>query len=341
MADTVPTFAPAVTEPNARTDAPTAPNPGPGLSQVTQVTDAGPPTSEAGPTLAQLKAARREAAKPGSPKPVETAPIQPQGATPAAPAATPTEPTKTQASIDMDPAELGKFASLSKEVRTAKQQLKEAQDKLAQYGKFEKVQQLAKEGKHYDAAREAGIDVDAALHDLLGIQAKTPEQSALTELEARTAKALELAESLAKAEQAKADAAAKAAREVGQAKVVSAIQAATDKFPHLGKSTELISMALKDADEAYEKAKADAIEAEVIDKNGDLPDETKNKLLLSTLDRHEQKWAAVFGAKQSAVAAAEAKPGIADLRGGVGALRPGGGNKPLTLDEVKQLRRSK
>jgi len=337
MADTAPTFAPAVTEPNARTDAPTAPNPGPGLSQVTQVTDAGPPVSEAGPTLAQLKAARRAPAKPTE---STQAPVAPAATTEPAAAQTNTEPSKTQASIDMDPAELGKFASLSKEVRTAKQQLKEAQDKLAQYGKFEKVQQLAKEGKHYDAAREAGIDVDAALHDLLGIQAKTPEQSALTELEARTAKALELAESLAKAEQAKADAAAKAAREAGQAKVVSAIQAATDKFPHLGKSTELISMALRDADEAYEKAKADAIEAEVIDKNGDLPDETKNKLLLSTLDRHEQKWAAVFGAKQAAEAA-EAKPGIADLRGGVGALRPGGGSKPLTLDEVKQLRRSK
>ena len=127
------------------------------------------------PTLAELKAARRDKA---APTPKATVPPASGGSTsssstPAPPAASGTpapaaQGDKQTAQIDMSDDALKSFTNLQRELREARTKLKNTEDRIASFGKFEKAQTLAKEGKHYDAAREAGIDVDAALAELLG-----------------------------------------------------------------------------------------------------------------------------------------------------------------------------
>ena len=82
-------------------------------------------------------------------------------------AAKPAEPPAT-ATIDMDAKALSEFTAQSKAVRDLKAKLDDAEKRLADFGKIEKAKQLAKDGKHFDAIREAGFfDIDAALAELL------------------------------------------------------------------------------------------------------------------------------------------------------------------------------
>lgn len=224
----------------------------------------------------------------------------------------------------MDPAALKQFTTLNRELRAARAKQKEAEDRVAAFAKLERAQTLAKEGKHYDAAREAGIDVDAALAELLGAKG-APENA---ELRAITAK-LEALEKAREAEAKTRDEAEKRAAaaedERGRAAVVAHVGREAAKYPHLAKAPELVHAALKDADAAYAKLKTDG---------ADLTADEKNALILDALAAHEEKWAKTFGAPAKPVAGFGA-----ELRGNVTEAATGQ-RKAMTFAEVKAARQA-
>lgn len=274
---------------------------------VTTETPAAPAADQpaAAPTLAEVKAARR-APKAAAPKTdntlpapgVDTGDAKPKPAA-AAPAPKPVEPPAKPAEavkIDMDEKSLSQFTQLSKDVRETKEKLKAAEAKLAEFANFEKARGLAKDGKHYDAARAAGIDVDAALAELLqanpGQQASPELLTLKKEIEALKAKGDEAEKAHAAAKAAEAEASLKNDRTV-TGKVVADSAA---KYPHLAKAPELVDAAFKDFTDSRSKLEKE---------NGSpLPGDEQAKLLLAALDVHEEKWAKVFGTKPAETPAA-------------------------------------
>lgn len=304
-------------------------------------------------TLADLKAARRAAPAAGKP-PAAAAQAVPgkEGAPPApgsggstssstansdpgtngtpAPSAGAEDKSKQGgATIDMEPAELAHFTSLNREVRRAREALKEAEAKLSGFGRFEKAAKLAQEGKHYDAAREAGIDVDAALAELLGQQQGTPGDTEVAKLrkDVEDLRKAREEEARAKADEAKRQ--ADAEQNQGRARVIEAVQKAADKYPYLAKSPDLIKSALADADAAYEKVKAEF--------GGVVSDADKNRILMTALDVHEEKWATTFGPPKERKNDPQTPGFSGDLRGGVKetAVAP---PKRMTFEEVRARR---
>ena len=276
------------------------------------------------PTIADIKAARRAAQKttpPATPASNEPAKAVDDGGKPEAK----TEPVQ----IDMDEKSLAQFTTLNKELRTARAKLKETEEKVAAYARYERAEALKKEGKHYDAAREAGFDVDAALHDLLGVQAQTPEATELTKLqkEVEDLKKARTDEQKAKDEQTKKSEAAEYER--GHQRVIDHVTKEAAKYAYLSKDPDLVRAALKDAETAYEQLKT---ELRKDDPNADLPDDEKNKLLFDALDVHEEKWASKFGPKKDV-------PGFdSSLRGNV-SEKADAPPKSMTFEEVKAARR--
>jgi len=228
---------------------------------------------------------------------------------------------------------LKSFTNLQRELREARTKLKNTEDRIASFGKFEKAQTLAKEGKHYDAAREAGIDVDAALAELLGqnggqsptagqIDKKLADEIAdLVKFKDDTLKEREASKA------ADAEAVVKRDREVTGRFVTD--NAA--KYPFLAKSPDLVDGVFAD----YTKAKA-KLEAE----GEALSDKEQVKLMLDSLAVHEEKWAKVFGAPATTEAKTEGEqPAGPDGSARAGVRQPPPAEKKkLTFDELKAER---
>lgn len=264
----------------------------------TPVTETAQPA--AAPTLAEVKAARRAkaapppAAKTTEPAPgVETGDARPKPAPTVAPPETPkpaeppaVKPPET-AKIDMDPKALSEFTQLSKEVREAKAKLKETEAKLVEFGKYQKAEELKKTGKHYDAIREAGFDVDAALAELLQAnpgQAVSPQLLEMKrELEALKAKDADRDKQTA----AEKEAAEKASVESDRKIALRHVTESAKTYPHLAKAPELVDAAFAD----FTKARAKLHEQNGVPLSG----EEQAKLLTDALAVHEEKWAKVFG----------------------------------------------
>ena len=275
---------------------------------VTTETPAAPAADQpaAAPTLAEVKAARRAAkaapaaAKTTEPAPgVETGDAKPKPAA-SAPAPKPAEPPPAKPAepvkIDMDEKSLSQFTQLSKDVRETKEKLKAAEAKLAEFANFEKARGLAKDGKHYDAARAAGIDVDAALAELLQAnpgQQASPELVALKrEIDALKAKGDETEKAQAAAKAAEAEAAIKNDRAIAGKFVTDS----ATKYAHLAKAPELVDAAFNDFRQSREKLEKDT--------GAPMPGDEQAKLLLAALDVHEEKWAKVFGVAKTETPAA-------------------------------------
>jgi len=296
------------------------------------------------PTLAELKAARRDKA---APAPKATVPpasgsggSTSSSSTPAAPATSGTPAPAAQgdkppatAQIDMSDDALKSFTNLQRELREARTKLKNTEDRIASFGKFEKAQTLAKEGKHYDAAREAGIDVDAALAELLGqnggqsptagqIDKKLADEIAdLVKFKDDTLKEREASKA------AEVEAVVKRDREVtGRFVTDNAV-----KYPFLAKSPDLVDGVFSD----YTKAKA-KLEAE----GEALSDKEQVKLMLDSLAVHEEKWAKVFGTPATTEAKTEGEqPAGPDGSARAGVRQPPPAEKKkLTFDELKAER---
>lgn len=243
-------------------------------------------------TLAAVKAARRGKTAPvvkGEPAAgTETGDAKPPApaAAPPAPAAPPPAPPAT-AKIDMSEKELAQFTQLNKDVRETKEKLASAEARLLQFGKIEKARQLAKDGKNYDAIREAGFDIDAALAELL---AKNPGQVPSPELLAIKREIDELKDVRTKDEQARTErtAAEQAASLANDRQIASKfVTENVAKYGHLAKAPELVEAAFKDFADARTKLQA----AGTVMSGDD-----QAKLLLDALSVHEEKWARVFGA---------------------------------------------
>lgn len=232
------------------------------------------------------------------------------------------------ASIDMDADALKRFTDLSRRVREAETKYKNAQAEVEKFSKFQKVEALAKDGKHYDAAREAGIDVDAALAELLG---KTDGNPSASQVDGALAKRLEALEKKQEA-QDKKDADAKEAEVKAQ---VEADRKTTQefvaknltKYPFLAKSPKLVDIAFKDYAGAKEKVEAEEGRPMTADE--------QTKLLLTALDVHEDDWRNALGDKKPSDTPA---PGIGgDSRAGV-KQPPAPVKAKLTFDELKAER---
>lgn len=293
-----------------------------------------------GPTLADIKAARRTKAQAadqpagaaGDTRGLQTAP---QNAAENAPKPPAGEKPAT-ATIDMDGDALKNFTELNRQLREARTKTKNLEERIAGFGRFEKAQSLAKEGKHYDAAREAGIDVDAALAELLGktdgnptsgqIDKKLAEQIAdLQKFKDDTVKERE------ERKKADADASAKAERQTVGKFVTDNVA----KYPFLAKSQTLVDLAYRD----YEVNQT-RVEAE---EGREMTAEEKSRLLLAALAVHEEDWAKSFGGQSAAapVSTGETAPGVdAGARAGVKQPAPTVAKK-VTFEELKRERAAK
>jgi len=300
--------------------------------------EAAPVAPPRAPSLNDMKAARRAKAV-AAPK-APAAPVAASGAstssssTSAAPATNGTpapnaaEPASATATIEMDPAALKQFSTLSRELRDSRAKTKELEGKIAGFGKFEKAQALAKEGKHYDAAREAGIDVDAALAELLGQNGGTATSTQIDKKLADRLEALEKRDAdRVKADQdraaAETDAAVKRDRDV----TGKFVEQNAAKYPHLAKAPELVDSVFSDYTKAKAKLEADGTK---------MSDADQVTLMLESLAVHEEKWAKAFG---PAATTEETPTNGVDGTARAGVRQPA--DKPkhkLTFDELKAER---
>ncbi len=321
--------------PATDTSVPATATPGTEAAPAVTAPDMGGANTASVVSLASLKAARRAAAK-AAPSVAAPAPVE---AKPAEPAAAPASTEPATATIDMDAASLAQFTGLNKKLRAAQDEAKQLQAKIAAFAKYEKAEALRTQGRHYDAAREAGIDVDAAIADLLG---KTPEQAQGSDELAKIKTDLEeLRQAKADEEKARADqarTAAEQATERSRQAIVDAVSKAQDKFPMLSRSPDLVKAALADAEKAYEIIKAKG-KADTGQDDFDLDAAGKNKLLDDALAVHEEKWAKTFGVVQPKTDPAKpATPGFgAGMRGNVTAVKTEPA-KRMTFEEVRARR---
>lgn len=231
----------------------------------------------------------------------------------------------------MDAEALKNFTELNRQLRESKTKQKNLEERIAGFGRFEKAQALAKDGKHYDAAREAGIDVDAALAELLGrgnanptagqIDAKLADEIAdLKKFKEETVKEKEESKAAAAAQAEKAD----------RTEVGGFVAANATKFPILAKAPELV-------DRVFEEFRTERAKQQ--EEGEAMSSADQAKLVFKILQDHEGKWAKVFGAPAPAPAA-EAPASIDGARAGVREPPPSTKTK-LTFDELKRERAAK
>jgi len=293
------------------------------------------------PSLAEIKAARRApkaAAQPasgsaGSTSSPSTSSAQPTSVTPAASAGD--KPTTAQ--IDMDGEALKNFTELNRQLREARTKTKNLEDRIAGFGRFEKAQALAKEGKHYDAAKEAGIDVDAALAEILGQQGGAATSTQIDRKLLERLDALE-ADKLTRDKEADDRKKTTVAASIEEDRKITG-KFVTDnatKYPYLAKSPRLVGMAFGEYTTA--KTKIEATEGR------ELTGEENVRLMLATLDTCEAESVKEFGAAAPAAKAdgEEASTGLDGVaaRAGVRQLASAAPKK-LTWDELKRERAAK
>jgi hypothetical protein len=283
------------------------------------------------PTLADMKAARREKAATIADQQAAAAVVtQGQANLNAQAAGTPPKPDPATVTIDMDAGDLKKFATLSREKREALAKVKELEGKIGSFGKFEKASALAKEGKHYDAAREAGIDVDAAIAELLG---QTNGQPTATQIDKDLKGRLEALEADNQAMKAKEESRQKAAKELAmetdRKTATEFVKTNQAKYPFLAKSSKLVDIAFKDY--ADNRAKIEAESGE------EMSGAEQAKLLLAALSVHEEDWANALGDKPASKT--EAAPAGPDGSARAGVTQPPVKQKAkLTFEELKAER---
>jgi hypothetical protein len=256
-----------------------------------------------------------------------------------------TEPPKTETpktdapKTDVKVDEVTQFARLSKELREAKAALKAAEAKGSVAGVAEKVQKLIAEGKHLEALAAAGIDLDTAVTQQLGLPpgtdaaGKTDAEKRIEELERR------LAERDTK-EQTQNTAARTehAMRVIGDHVAKNAAE-----FTYLSRNPAWIQEAYLGAEEAFTSLTRDGKV---------LTNAEKDSLVLNALKLTEQRYAelskyftakgdlgqAPSGAPVSPASATQSPATFdASMRGGT--VRPAV-SKKLTWDELRTQRRN-
>lgn len=224
-------------------------------------------------TVADLKAARRtEPAKPGDQQPETDKSKDPVQAK--------TDPAKPEADKTLET-----FKSLRKELEEKSARLAEAEAAMTEAQIVRKAKELAKQGKNYEAIKLLELDFDAAAREVMGLE---PEQASEkdAEIEALKAKLAELegkANELVKSKEELDAERLRQTKEQGLKAIKDHVKASKDKFPFLSRSDSWIEHALKGADEAYLKIRADR------DKAGkpDLTPEEKEKLIDTALTEGE------------------------------------------------------
>lgn len=277
---------------------------------------------------------------------------------PAAPVVDPKKAAAT-AEVDIDAAKLGAFTKLNRDLMAATKRIRELESGTVPLAdKFKAAQELAKKGDHFGAIKAAGLDLDAAVRQVM--QAETEEKETdpklkklqddlaaanekLAALEGNVTKTDEETKRLAKAR-------AEADRAAAEERIVAEVTLAADKFPFLSKSAKFVKEALDGADEAYPLA--------VKHLGRELTGEEKNNLLRAALEEAEEQHAArakLYGvvprkpkkpaepAAPAAVAPAPPAAGTetpttadAGMRGNVQVVKPRG---KRTLAEIKAERR--
>ena len=319
MADTPAAPVAAVPAPAAPASAPVVP---------TDPASSTQPIATKAPGIADLKAARRAATPAIDATPPPAAPVTTTTAEP--------PPPKATATIEMDEGALKQFSTLSRELREAKAKAKDLEAKVAGFGKFEKAQALAKEGKHYDAAREAGIDVDAALAELLGNNNGAPASAAQIDKKLREEidelKAFKNDTVKEREERKKAE--AEATTQADRAATTKFVADNAAKYPFLAKSPKLVALAYTDFEQA--KAKVEAESGETMSAS------EQAKLMVTALQVHEEDWSKALGAAKTE------EPPAEGLASGLGAEARSGVRqqatptaKKLTWEELKAERAAK
>lgn len=221
-------------------------------------------------TMEQVRAARYEAA---------AAAVE-GGAATAAPAG---DAAKTPVSIDMDEAALKAATALSREAREAKARAKEFEAKAAAAAPALAAMELIKQGKHAEAIKVLGADLNAAVAETLAgpgeVAEQTPEAKELArqaaELEALKARDAERTER-DKSEDAKRF---EAARQADVKAVGEYVKKEAAKYPFLSRSDAWVADAYEGAVEAN---------ATLVKKLGrELTDAERHALVLSALEEGE------------------------------------------------------
>jgi hypothetical protein len=293
-------------------------------------TTTGPAPTDPAKTLANLKAQRRAKTTTEPAKPAETVTTQTEAPKPTE---TTTTADKGTATIEMDAADLKRFTTLSREKRELAAKLAESEAKIASFGKFEKATALAKEGKHYDAAREAGIDVDAAIAELLG---QNPNSNpTATQIDKKLADRLDALEAKntesEQKEQARQKAQEAAQLETDRKIANKFVEDNRAKYPFLAKSHKLVKLAFDD----YQSARS-TLEAEA---GKQLSGAEQAKLLMDALSVHEEDWANSLGDKKPDAKTETAGPD-GSARAGVTQPAPVA-KKKVTFEELKAERMAK
>lgn len=283
------------------------------------------------------------------------------------------EAEKAKVPTDITDAQLANFTKLNRDLRTARERVKELEATNATAtgpaAQLAAALKLKAEGKHFEAIRVLGLDFDAAAAEVLRLEEEKsttdpklrelqdkidPEIKALREklaaLEEGQTKTKEQIDTDTKAKQAEA-------REAGITKIIADVTAAAETFPYLSQSADFVKEALKEADAAYDiiiANKREEAEARGKDpKAVRLTDEEKNNLLRAALEEGEAQHAAraklyakavkkpaavKVAAGKDADEEADKAPTTIDssVRGNVTRLQP---RTKKTLEEIKQERR--
>ena len=328
--DKATTTTPAAAPAGAPAALPGAPAALPGAPETALEAASAEPAAPKAVTLAELRAARKEAAQPAATTTTTTPPAN-GATTETAP------PARSAVDVAVDPAQLAMFASLNKELRAARDKIKELSTASEPAQQLAAAKKLAAEGKHYDAIRALGLDFDSAVAEVVGAPGATKPDPELAKLREEIA-ALKAGVSETQQQQT---AAQRAAREAAVDNIAARVAADGKTYPYLARSKEWVREALTGADEAYAQA--------VAANGGPLTQEQKDQLIAAALTVAEERRAAeskLYAPAAPAPAEApprapEGRPGprtiTSAVRSAVTAPRAGG---PKTLDEIRRERRA-
>lgn len=303
-------------------------------------------------TMEAVRAARYAAATDAAKAAADGTPsvVKPAAPAPGAPPVV-AKPPEGSATIAMDEATLKAATALSREAREAKRAVKDAEAKVAEAAPVLAAKALVAAGKHLEAIKALGIDLNAAVAEELGGAGapaeQTPEAKELARVSAEL-EAIKTAEA-ARAERDKgADAKAQEVAKQADVKAVGEyVKKEAAKYPFLARSDAWVAA-------AYEGA-VEANTALVKEHGRELTDGERHNLVLAALEQAESEHVANAKLYGVAPAASLNPPNVkADPPPSTPSVRPttfsgdlrGGTNTPvakartrMTFSEAKRARR--
>lgn len=237
-------------------------------------------------TMEQVRAARYEASAEAAKVAAGGDPAVRADATPApgaAPVVDPKKPEDSTAVIDMDEATLKAATALSREAREAKAKAKEFEAKAAEVAPLVAAKALVAQGKHLEAIKALGIDLNAAVAETLSGPGEAAEPTAEAKELARLASELEAvkADQAARLERDKGDEAKRfeAMRQEDVKNVGEFVKKEDAKYPFLARSEKRIAAAYEGAVDANNT---------LVEKLGrQLTEPERHKLVLDALAERE------------------------------------------------------